>query len=80
LLLLQKQGLIKLREGIDPLTGTNATPIDITETPKKWKFVEIDAAQLPRTLDDLDASAINADYASKAGFNPARDSLVVESG
>jgi len=80
LLLLQKHGLIKLREGIDPLTGTNATPIDITENPKKWKFVEIDAAQLPRTLDDLDASAINADYASKAGFNPARDSLLVESG
>ena len=80
LLLLQKHGVIKLRAGIDPLIGTNATPIDITENPKKWKFVEIDAAQLPRTLDDLDASAINADYASKAGFNPARDSLVVESG
>jgi hypothetical protein len=80
LLLLQKQGIIKLREGIDPLTGTNATPIDITENPKKWKFVEIDAAQLPRTLDDLDASAVNADYAAKAGLNPARDSLLVESG
>jgi len=80
LLLLQKNGAIKLRAGIDPLTGVNATPIDIVDNPKKWKFVEIDAAQLPRTLDDLDASAINADYAVKAGFNPARDSLVVESG
>ncbi len=80
LLLLQKHGVLKLRTGIDPLTGTNATPIDITDNPRKWKFVEIDAAQLPRTLDDLDASAVNADYAAKAGLNPARDSLLVESG
>ncbi len=80
LLLLQKQGVIKLRAGIDPLTGVNATPIDIVENPKKWKFIEIDAAQLPRTLDDLDASAVNADYAAKAGLHPVRDSLVVESG
>ena len=79
LLLLQKKGLIKLRTGIDPVSGVNATPIDIVENPKKFKFVEIDAAQLPRTLDDLDASAINADYAVKAGLNPARDSLVIES-
>ncbi|MFL9927082.1 MetQ/NlpA family ABC transporter substrate-binding protein [Herbaspirillum lusitanum] len=80
LLLLQKHGLIKLRTGIDPLSGINATPIDIVENPRKLKFIEIDAAQLPRTLDDLDASAVNADYASKAGLNPARDSLVVEDG
>jgi len=80
LLLLQKHGVIKLRTGIDPLTGVNATPIDIVENPKKWKFIEIDAAQLPRTLDDLDASAVNADYAAKAGLHPVRDSLVVENG
>nr|WP_238540880.1 MetQ/NlpA family ABC transporter substrate-binding protein [Herbaspirillum sp. YR522] len=80
LLLLQKHGLIKLRAGIDPLTGVNATPIDIAENARKWKFVEIDAAQLPRTLDDLDASAVNADFAAKAGLNPARDSLLVEGG
>jgi D-methionine transport system substrate-binding protein len=80
LLLLQKHGQIKLRTGIDPLGGINATPVDVIENPKKWKFIEIDAAQLPRTLDDLDASAVNADYASKAGLNPARDSLVVEDG
>ncbi|MFJ9535114.1 MetQ/NlpA family ABC transporter substrate-binding protein [Herbaspirillum sp. NPDC101396] len=80
LLLLQKHGVIKLRAGIDPLTGVNATPIDIVENPKKWKFIEIDAAQLPRTLDDLDASAVNADYAAKAGLHPVRDSLVVENG
>ncbi|MCW5300928.1 MetQ/NlpA family ABC transporter substrate-binding protein [Herbaspirillum lusitanum] len=80
LLLLQKHGAIKLRTGIDPLTGINATPIDIVDNPKKWKFIEIDAAQLPRTLDDLDASAVNADYAAKAGLHPVRDSLVVENG
>ncbi|WP_050477706.1 MetQ/NlpA family ABC transporter substrate-binding protein [Herbaspirillum rhizosphaerae] len=80
LLLLQKQGVVKLRAGIDPLTGVNATPIDIVENPKKWKFIEIDAAQLPRTLDDLDASAVNADYAAKAGLHPVRDSLAVEGG
>lgn len=80
LLLLQKHGQLKLRAGIDPLSGTNATPIDIVDNPKKWKFVEIDAAQLPRTLDDLDASAVNADFAAKAGLNPARDSLLVEDG
>src|SRR5450830_1152137 len=80
LLLLQKQGVITLRAGIDPLTGVNATPIDVTENQKKWKFIEIDAAQLPRTLDDLDASAVNADYAAKAGLHPVRDSLLVESG
>ncbi len=80
LLLLQKHGVIKLRAGIDPLVGVNATPIDVVENPKKWKFIEIDAAQLARTLDDLDASAINADFAAKAGLHPVRDSLVVESG
>ena len=80
LLLLQKHGAIKLRAGIDALTGTNATPIDIIENPKKWKFIEIDAAQLPRSLDDLDAAAVNADYAVKAGLHPVRDGLIVENG
>lgn len=80
LLLLQKRGVIKLRTGIDPIAGVNATIIDIIDNPRKFKFVEIDAAQLPRTLDDLDASAINADYAVKAGLNPPRDSLLIESG
>lgn len=78
LLLLQKAGAIKLRTGIDPVAGVNATPRDITENPRKFRFVEIEAAQLPRTLDDTDASAINADYANKAGLNPARDSILLE--
>lgn len=78
LLLLQKAGLIKLRTGIDPVEGVNATPRDVTENPKKLRFVEIEAAQLPRTLEDTDASAVNADYAIKAGLNPAKDGILVE--
>jgi D-methionine transport system substrate-binding protein len=78
LLLLQKAGIIKLRTGIDPIEGVNATPRDVIENPKKLRFLEIEAAQLPRTLDDTDASAVNADYAIKAGLNPARDGILVE--
>jgi D-methionine transport system substrate-binding protein len=78
LLLLQKSGVVKLRAGIDPVAGVNATPRDIVDNPRKISFVEIDAAQLPRTLDDFDASAVNADYALKAGLNSARDSLLRE--
>ncbi len=79
LLLLQKSGLITLKTGIDPVAGINATPRDIVANPKQLRFSEIEAAQLPRTLDDTDASAINADYANKAGLNPARDSILLES-
>lgn len=78
LLLLQKAGVIKLRTGIDPIEGINATPRDVIDNPKKLRFAEIEAAQLPRTLDDTDASAVNADYALKAGLNPVRDGILVE--
>jgi D-methionine transport system substrate-binding protein len=80
LLLLQKAGSIKLRQGIDPVTGINATPLDITANPKHFRFKEVDAAQLPRTLDDFDATTVNADYAIKAGLNPAKDTILVENG
>ncbi|MBV5323675.1 metal ABC transporter substrate-binding protein, partial [bacterium] len=59
LLLLQSQGLLKLRAD----AGLKATPLDITENPRKLKVVELDAAQLPRALGDLDAAAINGNYA-----------------
>ena len=49
------------------------------DNPKKIKFVEVDAAQLPRTLDDLDASAINTNYALSAGLNPGKDAIAQES-
>ena len=74
LLLLQEQGLIKLK----PNTGLKATPLDVAENPKKLRFVELDAAQLPRSLDDLDASAINTNFAISAGLNPKQDAIALE--
>jgi len=74
LLLLQAKGLIKLR----PDAGLKATPLDIVENPKKIKIVELDAAQLPRSLDDLDAAAINGNYAESAGLSPTRDAIATE--
>jgi D-methionine transport system substrate-binding protein len=74
LLLLQDKGLLKLKEGV----GLKPTIIDITENPKKLKFVEIDAAQAPRVLDDVDAAVINTNYATQAGLNPVKDALARE--
>jgi len=74
LLVLQDQGLIKLKPG----AGLKATPLDVVENPKKLKFVELDAAQLPRSLDDLDASAINTNYAIPAGLHPGKDAIAQE--
>jgi D-methionine transport system substrate-binding protein len=75
LLLLQDQGLIKLKAS----AGLKATPLDVIENPKKLKFVELEAAQLPRTLDDLDAAAINTNFALPAGLHPGKDSIAQES-
>ena len=75
LLLLQTQGLIKLKEG----AGLKATPLDVVSNPKKLKFVELDAAQLPRSLDDLDASTVNTNFAISAGLNPKKDAIALES-
>ncbi|HRO54460.1 MAG TPA: MetQ/NlpA family ABC transporter substrate-binding protein, partial [Alicycliphilus sp.] len=74
LLLLQAQGLIKLKDG----AGLKATPLDVVGNPKKLKFIELDAAQLPRSLDDLDASAINTNFAISAGLNPKTDAIAQE--
>nr|WP_315236033.1 MetQ/NlpA family ABC transporter substrate-binding protein [uncultured Albidiferax sp.] len=73
LLVFQDKGLIKLK----PDAGLKATPLDVIDNPKKIKFVEVDAAQLPRTLDDLDASAVNTNYALSAGLNP-KDAIAQE--
>jgi len=75
LLLLQAKGLIKLKDQ----AGLKATPLDVVANPKKLRFVELDAAQLPRSLDDLDAAAINTNFAISAGLNPRRDSIAMES-
>ncbi len=70
----QAQGLLKLRPG----AGLKATPLDIVKNPKHLKIVELDAAQLPRSLADLDASAINSNYAASAGLNPVKDAIALE--
>ncbi|MBJ7263079.1 MAG: MetQ/NlpA family ABC transporter substrate-binding protein [Burkholderiaceae bacterium] len=74
LLLLQDKGLIK----VDPKVGLKATPIDVTENPKNLRFVELDAAQLGRSLDDTDASAINTNFAIEAKLDPAKDTIAKE--
>lgn len=74
LLLLQKQGLIKLRAD----AGLKATPLDIVENPRKLKIVELDAAQIPRSLDDVDAAAINTNFAMEAGLKPKQDAIAIE--
>ena len=75
LLLLQQQGLIKLREG----TGITPSVRDIVANSHKFKFRELDAAQLPRSLRDLDAAVINTNYALQANLHPGKDSIAVES-
>jgi D-methionine transport system substrate-binding protein len=74
LLLLQANGLITLKSG----AGITATPLDIDSNPKNLRFRELEAAQLPRALGDVDAAAINGNYALEAGLNPSRDSLIIE--
>ncbi|MBN3758955.1 MetQ/NlpA family ABC transporter substrate-binding protein [Paraburkholderia sp. Tr-20389] len=74
LLLLQKQGLIKLRAD----AGLKATPLDIAENPRKLKIVELDAAQIPRSLGDVDAAAINTNFAMEAGLKPKQDAIAIE--
>lgn len=66
LLLLQDKGVIKLRDGV----GFKPGPIDIVANPKKLKFVEVEAAQTPRTLTDVAAAAINTNYAVDAKIEP----------
>jgi D-methionine transport system substrate-binding protein len=74
LLLLQDKGVIKLKDGV----GFRPTVLDIVSNPKKLKIIEIDAAQTPRSLDDVDAAAINTNFAIPAGLNPQKDALLRE--
>lgn len=74
LLLLETSGLIKLRPG----AGISATQLDIIENPRKLRFKPIESAQLVRSLDDVDAAAVNTNYAVLAGLNPQRDSILLE--
>lgn len=67
LVLLQEQGLIKLKDG---LTTYEATPNDIVENPKHLQFVEAEAATLPRALPDLDGAVINTNIVLEANIDP----------
>lgn len=74
LLLLQSAGLIKLRANV----GYEATPLDVVSNPKKLKFVELEAVQVPRSLADVDLAVVNSNYALGVGLNPLKDSLFLE--
>ena len=74
LLLLEAQGLIKLKEG----AGITATIRDIVENPYGIEFSEVEAAQIPNILKDVDYAIINSNYAISAGMNPVKDSLAIE--
>lgn len=74
LLLLQKQGLIKLKDPSNIL----ATARDVSENPKHLEFRELEAATLPRILPDVDLALINTNYALEAGLNPIKDALFIE--
>ncbi|WP_375788727.1 MetQ/NlpA family ABC transporter substrate-binding protein [Bradyrhizobium sp. Pha-3] len=74
LLLLRDKGAIKLKDGV----GFKPTVLDVTDNPKKLKFVEVDAAQAPRALDDVDAAVINTNYATQAGLDPVKDPILRE--
>jgi D-methionine transport system substrate-binding protein len=74
LMLLQGLGLVQLKEG----RGLNATVWDVRSNPLRLELIEIDPAMLPRTLDDVTAAVINANYALSAGLSPQNDSLAIE--
>lgn len=74
LLLLDTLGYIK----VDPAAGIKATVLDITENPHNITFKEVEAAQIPRILQDVDYGIINSNYAIEAGINPTSDSLAIE--
>ena len=76
LLLLQQEGLLKLKDGID--AASNATKLDVAENPKNIEIVEMEAAQISKALTDLDFGVINGNYALQAGLNAGTDALAVE--
>lgn len=74
ILLLEKAGLIKIKAGV----GINVTVNDIVENPKKIKIREMEAAQLPRVLQDVELAVINTNFALEANLNPTKDALLIE--
>ncbi|MDX5327364.1 MAG: MetQ/NlpA family ABC transporter substrate-binding protein [Marinobacter sp.] len=74
LLLLQEAGLITLKDE----SKITATPRDIADNPKRLNFRELEAATLPRILNQVDMALINTNYALEAGLNPSEDAMVIE--
>lgn len=70
--LLANKGVIKIKD------GELVTPKDITENPKNLKFNELDAATVPRSIDDVNAAVINGNYALDANLNPTKDAIIIE--
>lgn len=75
LLLLQRAGVIKLKK-----TAVDVTVQDIIDNPKELKIQELEAAQVPRSLDDVDAAVINTNFAMQANLVPTKDAIVIEDG
>ncbi|MDO4938408.1 MAG: MetQ/NlpA family ABC transporter substrate-binding protein [Lachnospiraceae bacterium] len=73
LLLLEQEGLIKIRDG----AGLTATKQDIVENPKNLNIIEVEAAQVPRSLQDVDLGVVNGNYAIEAGLKVS-DALAIE--
>lgn len=74
LVLFASHGAFKLKEGAD----FRATVADVVENPKRLRILELEAPQLPRALDEVEAAAINTNFAVPAGLNPVRDAIVIE--
>ncbi|MBD8005488.1 MetQ/NlpA family ABC transporter substrate-binding protein [Bacillus norwichensis] len=74
LILFEQAGLIKLKDGV----GVSATVKDIDENKNDYEFIELEAAQIPVQLDELDAAAINTNFAIEKGFTPSEDSIFIE--
>ncbi|MCY6959122.1 MetQ/NlpA family ABC transporter substrate-binding protein [Clostridium brassicae] len=70
--LLEREGIMKFKD------GQLISKLDIKENPKNIEIKELDAAQLPRVLQDVDVAVINTNYAISAGLNPTKDSLAIE--
>lgn len=72
--ILAQAGLIKMKDGV----GVKGTIKDVTDNPKKLVFKELEAPQLPRSLDDVALAVINSNYALEAKLNPTKDALFIE--
>lgn len=74
LLILQDAGLIELKDK----GSITSTTQDIVKNDKNLQFVELEAAQIPRSIDDVDLALINTNFALEAGLNPLKDALYLE--